>query len=111
MVLGDSGVGKTCLLVRFRDDTFLGGNYISTVGVDFRVRRTDGFLDLINQFNIQMDLLTLRKLPYTYYITLKKWKNILSQVLMKILFCKYIIIIIKAITRLNYYCNYDLNIT
>ncbi|VVC45152.1 Hypothetical protein CINCED_3A016679 [Cinara cedri] len=36
MVLGDSGVGKTCLLVRFRDDTFLGGNYISTVGVDFR---------------------------------------------------------------------------
>lgn len=40
MVLGDSGVGKTCLLVRFRDDMFLGGNYISTVGVDFRVRRT-----------------------------------------------------------------------
>lgn len=38
MVLGDSGVGKTCLLVRFRDDMFLGGNYISTVGVDFRVR-------------------------------------------------------------------------
>ncbi|XP_022182135.1 ras-related protein Rab-37-like isoform X4 [Myzus persicae] len=36
MVLGDSGVGKTCLLVRFRDDMFLGGNYISTVGVDFR---------------------------------------------------------------------------
>lgn len=40
MVLGDSGVGKTCLLVRFRDDMFLGGNYISTVGVDFRVRRS-----------------------------------------------------------------------
>ncbi|XP_050534479.1 ras-related protein Rab-37 isoform X2 [Daktulosphaira vitifoliae] len=36
MVLGDSGVGKTCLLVRFRDDMFLSGNYISTVGVDFR---------------------------------------------------------------------------
>lgn len=38
MLLGDSGVGKTCLLVRFRDGTFLGGNYISTVGIDFRVR-------------------------------------------------------------------------
>jgi len=47
MVLGDSGVGKTCLLIRFRDDTFLGGNYISTVGVDFRVRIIP-FLDLIN---------------------------------------------------------------
>lgn len=37
MLLGDSGVGKTCMLVRFRDGTFLAGNYISTVGIDFRV--------------------------------------------------------------------------
>lgn len=38
MLLGDSGVGKTCLLVKFRDGMFLSGNYISTVGIDFRVR-------------------------------------------------------------------------
>lgn len=37
MLLGDSGVGKTCLLVRFRDGHFLSGNFISTVGIDFRV--------------------------------------------------------------------------
>lgn len=37
MLLGDSGVGKTCLLVKFRDGMFLAGNYISTVGIDFRV--------------------------------------------------------------------------
>ncbi|XP_065155249.1 ras-related protein Rab-37-like isoform X2 [Atheta coriaria] len=36
MLLGDSGVGKTCLLVRFRDGLFLYGNFISTVGIDFR---------------------------------------------------------------------------
>ncbi|XP_063531780.1 ras-related protein Rab-37 isoform X1 [Cydia strobilella] len=36
MLLGDSGVGKTCMLVRFRDGKFLAGNYISTVGIDFR---------------------------------------------------------------------------
>ncbi|GAB0091737.1 ras-related protein Rab-26 [Sergentomyia squamirostris] len=36
MLLGDSGVGKTCFLVRFRDGTFLSGNFISTVGIDFR---------------------------------------------------------------------------
>jgi len=37
MLIGDSGVGKTCLLVRFKNNTFLGGSFISTVGIDFRV--------------------------------------------------------------------------
>lgn len=36
MLLGDSGVGKTCLLVRFKDDTFLSGSFIATVGIDYR---------------------------------------------------------------------------
>lgn len=36
MLLGDSGVGKTCLLTQFRDGRFLSGNYITTVGIDFR---------------------------------------------------------------------------
>ncbi|CAF0723909.1 unnamed protein product [Didymodactylos carnosus] len=36
MLLGDSGVGKTCLLVRFKDGTFLAGSFIATVGIDFR---------------------------------------------------------------------------
>lgn len=38
MLLGDSSVGKTCVLVRFKDGAFLGGNFIATVGIDFRVR-------------------------------------------------------------------------
>ncbi len=37
MLIGDSGVGKTCLLVRFKDDTFLSCNFIATVGIDFKV--------------------------------------------------------------------------
>ncbi|GAA6105216.1 ras-related protein Rab-37 isoform X1 [Tachysurus ichikawai] len=36
MLLGDSAVGKTCVLVRFKDGAFLGGNFIATVGIDFR---------------------------------------------------------------------------
>ncbi|ELT94379.1 hypothetical protein CAPTEDRAFT_193005 [Capitella teleta] len=36
MLIGDSAVGKTCLLVRFKDNTFLSGSFISTVGIDFR---------------------------------------------------------------------------
>ncbi|TNV81456.1 hypothetical protein FGO68_gene17130 [Halteria grandinella] len=37
VLLGDSCVGKSCLLVRFADDEFYE-NYISTIGVDFRFR-------------------------------------------------------------------------
>jgi len=44
MLIGDSGVGKTCLLVRFKDGAFLSGNFISTVGIDFRVRQVSYFL-------------------------------------------------------------------
>ncbi|CAN0210053.1 unnamed protein product [Lampetra fluviatilis] len=36
MVIGDSGVGKTCLLMRFKDGAFLSGSYIATVGIDFK---------------------------------------------------------------------------
>ncbi|OMJ71702.1 hypothetical protein SteCoe_30010 [Stentor coeruleus] len=37
VLVGDSGVGKSCLLLRFADDTF-SENYISTIGVDFRFK-------------------------------------------------------------------------
>jgi Ras-related protein Rab-1A len=37
VLLGDSSVGKSCLLVRFADDEF-NQNYVSTIGVDFRFR-------------------------------------------------------------------------
>ncbi|XP_005091033.1 ras-related protein Rab-37 isoform X3 [Aplysia californica] len=41
MLIGDSGVGKTCILVRFKDGTFLSGSFISTVGIDFRNKVVD----------------------------------------------------------------------
>uniref|UniRef100_A0A672YQG2 small monomeric GTPase n=1 Tax=Sphaeramia orbicularis TaxID=375764 RepID=A0A672YQG2_9TELE len=41
MLLGDSAVGKTCVLVRFKDGAFLGGNFIATVGIDFRNKVVD----------------------------------------------------------------------
>lgn len=38
LVVGDSGVGKTSLLVRYCDDSFQT-DYLSTIGVDFKIKR------------------------------------------------------------------------
>jgi len=37
LLIGDSGVGKSALLNRYRDE-FYSDNYISTIGVDFKVK-------------------------------------------------------------------------
>ncbi|KAF0309819.1 Ras-related protein Rab-35 [Amphibalanus amphitrite] len=37
LIIGDSGVGKSSLLVRFAENMF-SGNYITTIGVDFKIR-------------------------------------------------------------------------
>nr|CDS25268.1 ras protein Rab 26 [Hymenolepis microstoma] len=38
LILGDAFVGKTSLLIRFKDKTFLKGSYISTVGIDYKTK-------------------------------------------------------------------------
>ena len=37
MLIGDTSVGKSCLLTRFADDQFTE-NYVTTIGVDFRFK-------------------------------------------------------------------------
>ncbi|KAA0203918.1 hypothetical protein HAZT_HAZT002828 [Hyalella azteca] len=37
MLIGDSGVGKTCLVTKFRDGVFLSGSFIATVGLDYKL--------------------------------------------------------------------------
>ncbi|KAL8253179.1 hypothetical protein R6Q59_036957 [Mikania micrantha] len=40
LLIGDSGVGKSCLLLRFADDSYID-SYISTIGVDFKIRTVE----------------------------------------------------------------------
>lgn len=37
LLIGDSGVGKSSLLLRFAEDHF-SGHYLSTIGVDFKIK-------------------------------------------------------------------------
>eukprot|EP01118_Nematostelium_gracile_P015936 TRINITY_DN6495_c0_g1_i1.p1 TRINITY_DN6495_c0_g1~~TRINITY_DN6495_c0_g1_i1.p1 ORF type:complete len:222 (+),score=62.41 TRINITY_DN6495_c0_g1_i1:123-788(+) len=40
LLIGDSGVGKSCLLLRFSDDSFTP-SFITTIGIDFKIRTID----------------------------------------------------------------------
>ena len=40
LMIGNSGVGKSCLLLRFADDQFQD-NFMPTIGVDFKIRTID----------------------------------------------------------------------
>ncbi|XP_069031269.1 ras-related protein Rab-8B isoform X2 [Embiotoca jacksoni] len=40
LLIGDSGVGKTCLLFRFSEDAF-NTTFISTIGIDFKIRTVE----------------------------------------------------------------------
>jgi len=37
LLIGDSGVGKSCLLLRFSEDSFIP-SFITTIGIDFKIR-------------------------------------------------------------------------
>jgi GTPase SAR1 family protein len=40
LIVGDSAVGKTNLLLRFCDDTYTE-NHITTIGIDFKFKEMD----------------------------------------------------------------------
>ena len=40
IIIGDSGVGKSCLLIRYADNTY-NESYLNTIGVDFKIKTTE----------------------------------------------------------------------
>ena len=50
LIMGDSGVGKTCLLLRFSEDVF-SESHIPTIGIDFKTKVAE-----IDQQSIKIQL-------------------------------------------------------
>jgi hypothetical protein len=67
VVIGDTGVGKSCILLRFADDTFTE-NYISTIGVDFRFRTVK-----MAKKTVKLQIVSH---PYTYSISAKHRRHL-----------------------------------
>ena len=67
VIVGDSSVGKSCLLLRFADDQF-NENYMTTIGVDFRFKTVKS-----NDKNIKLQIWDtagqerFRTITNTYY--------------------------------------------
>ena len=40
LVIGDNGVGKTCLLLKFCEDSFTNV-HLTTIGIDFKLKNID----------------------------------------------------------------------
>ena len=40
LLIGDSGVGKTCIIFRFVENTF-NTAFITTIGIDFKIRTVE----------------------------------------------------------------------
>ncbi|KAI0313073.1 GTP-binding protein ypt1 [Amylostereum chailletii] len=61
LLIGDSGVGKSCLLLRFADDTYTE-SYISTIGVDFKIRTIE-----LEGKTVKLQIERFRTITSSYY--------------------------------------------
>lgn len=65
LALGDSGVGKTCLLYQYTDGVY-HSRFISTVGIDFREKRlVSTLMKLISLFSLKV-IFSIHRWEYTY---------------------------------------------
>lgn len=79
VIVGDSSVGKSCLLLRFADDQF-NENYMTTIGVDFRFKTVTS-----NNKNIKLQIWDtagqerFRTITNTYYKSNSQSKQVLTR--------------------------------
>ena len=51
MIIGESKIGKTSLISRYCSNKFIGGAYLSTIGIDFQIKNL-----VINKKNIRLQI-------------------------------------------------------
>lgn len=73
MVIGDSSVGKSCLLLRYTSDSF-SDEYVSTTGVDFKLRSVS-----IQGEPVKLQMWSVVPANFTHGVSLVPAKIIFSQ--------------------------------
>ena len=83
VMIGDSGVGKSCILLRFADDKF-NENFYATIGVDFRfkniiVDNKSVKLQIVKYKNLKKHKKKKKKILYNFYSGTQQDKKDLKQ--------------------------------
>ncbi len=92
VLIGDSGVGKSCILLRFADDQF-NENFYATIGVDFRFKNIE-----IDGKNIKLQIVfIIIKLFYSGILPDKKDLKLLPALIIEELmeFLSFMILLIE----------------
>ncbi|XP_041010276.1 ras-related protein RABD1-like isoform X4 [Juglans microcarpa x Juglans regia] len=69
LLIGDSSVGKSCLLLRFADDSYVD-SYISTIGVDFKIRTVE-----LDGKTIKLQIIVYDVTEKESFNNVKQWLN------------------------------------
>ena len=72
-MIGDSGVGKSCILLRFADDKF-NENFYATIGVDFRFKNIT-----IDNKSVKLQIVRKKNIIYNIYSGIQQDKKDLKQ--------------------------------
>ena len=72
-MIGDSGVGKSCILLRFADDKF-NENFYATIGVDFRFKNIT-----IDNKSVKLQIVRIILYFIIYYSGIQQAKKDLKQ--------------------------------
>ena len=69
LLIGDSSVGKTAILLRFADDSF-SPNFISTIGIDFRIKTIEirGKKIKLQIWDTAGQVMIIRNISYQKYL-------------------------------------------
>ena len=78
VLIGDSGVGKSCILLRYADDKFQESFY-ATIGVDFRFKNI-----MIDDKTVKLQIVNIKIYNYLYSGILQDKKD-LKQLLVLII--------------------------